>query len=91
MHQTPGPWHMKPPAVGTLQPSRVFGPTHADGGEYAPLCELRHERDARLIAAAPELYDACKAALAFIRLATFGAEQDEMLQLERAIRKANGQ
>lgn len=36
-------------------PHKVYGPFHPDGGDWSPLCELREQGDAHLIAAAPEL------------------------------------
>jgi hypothetical protein len=37
---------------GTARKSDVFGPPHADGGDFAPLCSVDDPRDAQLIAEA---------------------------------------
>lgn len=50
---TPEPWTAEPPQNDTFQKSKVYGPKHADGSNYAPLCEVNNYPDARLIAAAP--------------------------------------
>lgn len=44
-------------------PHKVFGPPHADGSDYAPLCEFSDAGDAILAAAAPDLLDAAKQAV----------------------------
>jgi len=59
---TPIPWHYQPQPKGTLLPAKVFGPRHADGGDYAALCELQDTEDARFIVMSCNSYDALLAA-----------------------------
>ena len=65
--------------------------------EYLPAEAERHignaykEANARLIAAAPELLDACKDALAFLRCDLGIPEREMILRLELAIAKAKGE
>lgn len=46
-----------PPEPGTLQRTRIYGPRHRDGGEYAALCELHDDKIARQMAAAYNAFD----------------------------------
>jgi hypothetical protein len=56
---TPGPWRVRGTNFGYTN-CDVLGPPHPDGGDYAPICRANSEANARLIAAAPELLEACK-------------------------------
>lgn len=56
---TPRPWRYKAPPLWTLQKAKVLGPPHADGSDYAPLCELRLPGDAQLIVRAVNSCPAC--------------------------------
>ena len=71
---TPGPWKVERRSV--LIPIAPYEWAEAYGGT---------EANARLIAAAPELLEACKVALGIIG---FGAEHD---QISAAIAKATGE
>lgn len=54
---TPSPWRVKPYGARFA----VYGAVHpVDGGDYAPLATYLEEADAHLMAAAPELLEACK-------------------------------
>jgi len=86
---TPGPWRINGNNMfrWIVADSEVF--THSDdvnrsayGGNM--VCESVHEANAHLIAAAPDLLEACKVALGIIG---FGAEHD---QISAAIAKAEG-
>ena len=61
---TPGPWHNESHNHG-YGPCHVCGPKHVDGGDYAPICIANTEANARLIAAAPELFEAASYAVQF--------------------------
>ena len=65
-------------------PTRI-GPVSPDENHWARLHLDVSDDDARLIAAAPELLEACKVALSIIG---FGAEHD---QISAAIAKATGE
>lgn len=85
---TPGPWRVKD--NGSMEGPHVYGPVHPiDGGDYAPLAGYKggalSEADARLIAAAPELLEACRQA-AFAIPTTHGAFET----VRAAIAKAEG-
>lgn len=83
MKHTPGPWRMG--QEGNL---RVYGPDNTSSAGL--IAETFNRENARLIAAAPELLEACKAALAEAE------ERDEDLgancwpELKAAIEKAEG-
>lgn len=63
MGHTPGPWRCRT-FPGTMTRPYVLGPPHpVDGGDYAPICQPDSDANARLIAAAPKLLEACKAVL----------------------------
>ena len=86
---TPGPWRINGNNMlrWIVADSEVF--THSDdvnrsayGGNM--VCESVYEANTHLIAAAPDLLEACKVALGIIG---FGAEHD---QISAAIAKAEG-
>jgi hypothetical protein len=55
---TPGPWKVKTyNHVQSLKRPEIYGPSHPDGGEYAPICSVANEADARLIGAAPDMLE----------------------------------
>ena len=57
---TPGPWHFKPAPRGILTKYRILSPTHSVScDDYSLICEVSFEANARLIAAAPDLLEAC--------------------------------
>ncbi len=45
------------PPIDSLQRTKLYGPKHPDGGEYAPVCEIADENLARGIAAAYNAFD----------------------------------
>jgi len=46
-----------PPQPGTAQRAKIYGPRHADGGEYAPICEIVDADLAKTLAAAYNAFD----------------------------------
>lgn len=93
MNHTPGPWRFRAPEAGTLQRGKVFGPKHKDGGDYAPLADFHNPEDAKLAAAAPEMYDALKALFPHCheRDMMGGSDYEKAwLKAEAAIKKAEG-
>ena len=101
---TKGPWRVKDSC--SMEGPHVYGPVHPiDGGDYAPLAGYRggalSMADARLIAAAPDLLEACEAALPWIgKMIADGAHMNSvapnacvgaMQRLEAAIRKAKAE
>lgn len=88
---TPGPWFHGPFGQSTdhfqvgLEISRLDGMvTGCRGDEYMSVSGLCKEADARLIAAAPDLLEACQKALYALK----GREHDGFLRA--AIAKARG-
>ena len=45
------------PPEGTMQRTKIYGPPHKDGGEFAALCELNDPEIARLMVAAYNAFD----------------------------------
>jgi len=45
------------PALDCLQRTKIYGPQHPDGGEYAPVCEVADENLARGMVAAYNAFD----------------------------------
>ena len=92
---TPGPWIGAGPSFGDPLPrytTEIVTEREDEDGAATSICELpfhhhddENEANARLIAAAPELLEACKVALGIIG---FGAEHD---QISAAIAKATGE
>ena len=97
MKHTPGPWMVNDqPSIYpyVTAPSREGGPhriTLANCPHPADAFHV-HERDANahLIAAAPEMLEACKEALRLIRNQTGNWQLGTEDMLERAIAKAEG-
>ena len=94
---TPGPWEWACDSYGKVQHSRkyncVFTTVKGNGGDRLTSIAARIENsaDARLIAAAPDLLEACKAAQQALR-ATSQREKDyshECGLLKTAIDKAS--
>lgn len=56
------PWHFKKPPADSLMGTKIYGPLHRDGTDYAALCELQDMEDARFIVKACNSYDALLAA-----------------------------
>jgi len=95
MSHTKGPWKV----YFTKDGGKIIGIGDAEGaGVTDPHFGLwssgeEQEANARLIAAAPDLLEACKAALSVIK-ANFPTEQSEFMALEKldaAIAKAEGE
>lgn len=94
---TPGRWfYGRWGDVDDGEPEPFFrvGPMDVEGG--CRVCSTAHEADARLIAAAPDLLEACEAAENFMR--TFGvadgdyaAFRPDFDRLIAAIKKARGE
>ena len=86
---TSGPWHAI--IIGTDGPSaRIYAGTLTDGPDIAHLNSqyTNVEANAHLIAAAPDLLDACKAAL--LMLEACGVVDVAVAPLKAAIDKAEG-
>lgn len=91
---TPGPWHITRTARGhrkTIRCERRL-PNAIEGIAVANIvhaCGFDEERaNAQLIAAAPELLEACKVALAYISTACRSTEIESLIS--EAIAKAEG-
>lgn len=91
---TPGPWDVNASRNGYTSEVAIEGPIREQ--ETAPVCWIganrissENEANARLIAAAPELLAACRAALEFIQAQRMGSGNAEPLLLA-AIKKAEG-
>lgn len=79
---TPGPWRVN---------YNCFG---ASGMNVEIINEVKAEEvmaNAHLIAAAPDLLEACKSALALINISTDYAGMSTSRELEAAIKKAKGE
>jgi hypothetical protein len=91
VQHTPGPWRAEvKPDVMT---ARVFGPKHADGGDYAELFTTTNKANAHLIAAAPEMYEAllcAESALAAYQRETGHMHGTVYETVKAAIAKAEG-
>ena len=65
---TPGPWAVDGPVASSMSPSRHIlskgcgYPAHVFGGS-----EAEADANARLVAATPDLFEACRAALAYLQ------------------------
>jgi len=98
MNHTPGPWTMAallPDGRIVTRAAYEIRTDEFDVATHIPFCgPIRKEADARLIAAAPDLLEACKDALETLNaLAHFlnGGEQDSIELLLLAIAKATGE
>lgn len=84
---TPGPWQVyKDQILGRV--IKYFVVYSKTGEQPIVIGDVSNEADARLIAAAPELLEACEAALG---LADAMSEGDLYDQLKAAIAKAKGE
>lgn len=92
LKHTPGPWRSKT-AHGEIHKNGVFGPPHADGGDFSPLARFASKADADLAAAAPELLAALRA-LAHVAIWDDETDRDEFDaasdMAQAAIAKAEG-
>lgn len=93
---TPGPWLAQRIHL-SRGPWAVYGPRHRDGTNYAPLVQLGlmdrpvDEANARLIAAAPDLLEACRESLGYFeQIWPLIADRNDniMAKLRDAIAKA---
>lgn len=82
---TPGPWEVKQRANGTVCVGRV-GLSIADGGVTDTWAQK--PADARLIAAAPDMLEALKAALSVVQSACCAPDVED--KIHAAIAKAEG-
>jgi hypothetical protein len=86
---TPGPWHVyqeKPHyySVGTDY-------AHDRGRDQNIVRDVRKEANARLMAAAPEMFDALVGLLAYINARIPGEESVAYLEAQSALAKARGE
>lgn len=95
---TPGPWmeclgridgeaygfHISSKKHGSIYP---IAQSVSGDGSFAPYTPKEYEGNAKLMAAAPDLLNACKAALEVLNLVSPGLKHDV---LENAIEKAEG-
>lgn len=97
MKHTPGPWRFQREHTVSFDGSGdVAFPIYNTSGKFAHVATAMSEANARLITAAPELLEACKAALEFTPAAwknlkqTHDAENEYVVRLRAAIAKAEG-
>lgn len=86
---TPGPWHAICHAFGKTEIWEVIAGQKADTVVQLSLFRVNQEADAKLIAAAPELLDACK--LALKDMGAWGIHGPGRTAIEAAIKKAVGE
>ena len=95
VHHTPGPWYIHTPGPWYIH-RQALADIYADSliaSVYGSLDSLEQgEANARLIAAAPELLEACKAAIAHLDtiFVYYDANDAIAAQLQSAITKAEG-
>lgn len=83
---TPGPWHVSKHQNG--REALIYG---HDDFEVARACYPNRDANARLIAAAPEMYEACKALIAYCDTnPPMGDSLWSVQQIRAAIAKAEG-
>jgi len=85
---TPGPWEAEQQGADWHVKSEAWGGIVTRHCYPTPRCDIRVEGDARLIAAAPDLLEACRGAQEFV-VGLEGAQQT-WSALYNAIRKAEG-
>ena len=83
---TPGPWHCNPTAGYEIHGQYAV---YSDTGSTLAVV-YDGEKDARLIAAAPELLEACQRAICDLELAHGGRDTLTLRQLRAALAKATG-
>jgi len=81
---TPGPWYARPAAAFYGQYFIYFDKL----GNDLTTCEEERRANARLIAAAPELFEACEKALSALEY--FDGPEDAIELVREAIAKAEG-
>lgn len=89
MKHTPGKWEAVEVGVSDLENGVAICEVIADGRKL--VCECAYEADAKLMAAAPELLDACEEALGALNGAECALPGYVVAALERAIAKATGE
>ena len=93
MNFTPGPWRLS-----TLDIDDIVKGEFGHGGVYVATVQFSRgdipdaevEANARLIAAAPDLYEACRALVAGFGLADLEDDDPDIVQGRAAIAKAEG-
>lgn len=92
MSHTPGPWEVKRLIDKNGKPYSTLYECHIDLGPcmiWAPVGDAEQEANARLIAAAPDLLEACEKAMAeFEHWQIYGHCRT---RLQEAIKKARGE